>query len=112
MKIDRKSFRSQVTLVSLNAIVMVLLFAGGCRSYPEVTTAESQTFIKQVYTACNTQSIERIDKCSERLRELTRDQKVTEVEAAAFERIISLARSNDWSAAQDQALTFARRQVR
>ncbi len=108
MKIDRKLYKPGLNLLCLIALVLI----GGCRSYPEVTTAESQEFIKQVYTACNTRSIERIDKCSERLRELTSDQKVSEVEAAAFERIISLARTNDWAAAQEQALTFAQRQVR
>lgn len=91
---------------------LILLIAGGCRSYPEVTSAESQEFIKQVYTACNTQNVERLTRCSERLRELTTDQKVSPSEAVAFERIIKLAQAGDWPAAQQHALEFAQRQVR
>lgn len=90
----------------------VLLLTWGCSSYPTVTSPESQDFIKQVYTACNTKNSERLARCSERLAELTKDQMVTKDEAVAFERIINLAKTGDWSAAQQRTLDFAQRQVR
>ena len=100
------------TLKLLTLVLACLFIAGGCRSYPEVTSAESQHFIKQVYTACNTKSIDRVSKCVERLNELTSQNLISKSEAAAFNRILELAKANDWQSAQDQALEFAQRQVR
>lgn len=108
MRISRSPWSTSVIALGC----LILLITGGCRSYPEVTSAESQEFIKQVYTACNTQNSERLTRCSERLRELTTEKKVSPSEAAAFERIIKLAEAGDWPAAQQHALEFAQRQVR
>jgi hypothetical protein len=108
MRTSRSPWRTSVIALGW----VILLITAGCRNYPEVTTAESQEFIKQVYTACNTQNVERLTRCSERLRELATDQKVSPSEAAAFERIIKLAQAGDWPAAQQHALEFAQRQVR
>ncbi len=91
---------------------LLLTFTGGCQSYPQVTSAESQEFIKQVYTACNTQNPERVATCVVRLKELTTNNLVSDTEAATFRQILELAESGDWSAAQQQALAFAQRQVR
>ncbi len=78
----REQSCSAVLLVVLSA--GLLLTAGGCSSYPEVSSAESQQFIKQVYTACNTQNAERLRKCDERLMELVEAKLVTDREQARF----------------------------
>ena len=101
-----------ITRSILCALLAVFISACGCRSYPEVTSAESQNFIKQVYTACNTMNAERVAKCVERLNELTTQKLISENEAATFDRILKLAQSQDWQAAQEQSLAFAQRQVR
>jgi hypothetical protein len=84
----------------------------GCRGYPEATSLESQDFIKQVYTACNTRSESRLDRCEQRLAELLKSDRISQVEAAAFEKILKRARNGEWEAAQDQALEFAQQQLR
>lgn len=107
---SREQSCSAVLLVVL--LAGLLLTAGGCSSYPEVSSAESQQFIKQVYTACNTQNAERLRKCDERLMELVEAKLVTDREQAAFQRILDSAKSGDWETAQAKALDFAQRQVR
>ena len=109
---NRKLLRRSPTFALLGLLVALPFTLGGCRSYPEVTSAESQNFIKQVYTACNTKSIDRVSKCVERLNELTSQNLISKSEAAAFNRILELAQANDWQSAQEQALEFAQRQVR
>ncbi len=84
----------------------------GCAKYPAVSTRESQDFIKQVYTACNTQNVERLTACETKLTELKSAGHVSEAEHTAFSKIIATAKQSDWSAAQSQALRYAQDQVR
>ncbi len=74
--------------------------------------AQSQEFIKQVYTACNTRSAERLQKCDERLEALVKDNLVSANEQVAFRKILESAKSGEWETAQEKALEFAQRQVR
>ncbi len=102
---------ARFTSTSCLAIAVLIVLACGCSSYPQVTSAESLKFIRQVYTACNTKSPERVAKCAARLNELTAEKLISESEEATFRQILELAESGDWEASQQQALEFAQRQV-
>ena len=93
-------------------ILWVMLWSVGCSRYPEVTSPESQSFIQQVYTACNTRDVERLKKCQQKLVELVEANQVGEAEQREFERILELARSGKWEESQEASLDFAKRQVR
>lgn len=93
-------------------VVLGLCLAPGCREYPPVSTEESQDMIKLVYTAANTRDEARLAACEIRLKQLIEEKKMGEKESAAFQKIIDQAKKGDWQAAQDDALQFARDQVR
>ncbi|MFO0885356.1 MAG: hypothetical protein U0894_14405 [Pirellulales bacterium] len=93
-------------------VVLGLCLATGCREYPPVSTEESQDMIKLVYTAANTRDEARLAACEIRLKQLIEEKKMGEKESAAFQKIIDQAKKGDWQAAQDDALQFARDQVR
>lgn len=97
-----------------SALLMILWLgmATGCREYPPVSTEESQDMIKLVYTAANTRDEARLAACEIRLKQLIEEKKMGEKESAAFQKIIDQAKKGDWQAAQDDALQFARDQVR
>ncbi len=97
--------------VFLLAVCGAFLLAG-CHSYPEVTSPEALAFLKQLYTACNTRSLERLEACEQELAELVAQQQVSAEEEAAFAGIIEQARAGDWQRAQDAALRFADDQIR
>lgn len=83
----------------------------GCREHPRVTSRASLDLIKQVYTACNTQNIERLTKCKEEIAALVASGELSPAERESFEQIIALADSGDWQAASAKSLQFARDQV-
>lgn len=102
--------RTQVAYTIL--VVLGLCMAAGCREYPPVSTEESQDMIKLVYTAANTRDEARLAACEIRLKQLIEEKKMGEKESAAFQKIIDQAKKGDWQAAQNDALQFARDQVR
>ncbi len=104
--------RSLGTQALLGLILLVAMSGLGCREYPPVTTRESQDLIKLVYTASNTRSEPRLAECERRLNLLIEEKKISDIEKAAFQKIIQQAKQGDWQAAQDEALQFARDQVR
>ena len=94
--------------------VACLLVIGlfGCREHPRVTSRASLDLIKQVYTACNTQNVERLGKCKEEIAALMASGELSAPERESFQRIIALADAGDWQAAATESLQFARDQVR
>lgn len=100
----------------MNRSILWLLVASmlffGCSRYPEVSTVESQRFIQQLYTACNTQDPERLKACQRRLEEMVESGQVGSQEQQEFERIINQAQAGRWEQSQSDSLDFARRQVR
>lgn len=99
------------TILFLACVVYVTGLAG-CGSYPKVTSRESLDFIKQVYTACNTRNAKRLMACEMQLETLSRSGKISNEEMVAFGKVIELAKNEDWDEAQNQALKFAKDQVR
>jgi hypothetical protein len=69
-------------------------------------------FIKQVYTACNTKNLQRIEACVNRLAELESEGKISKPEIESFERVLELAKNGDWESAQKISLQYAQDQVR
>lgn len=94
------------------SVLMLVLLLAGCREHPQVTSRESLDFIKQVYTACNTRSAERLSACNRKLDELVAQGQLSEAEQNSFRGILSSAQAGDWDAAQRSSLQFARDQVR
>lgn len=84
----------------------------GCGSYPEVTSRESLELIKQVYTACNTRDATRLAECEKQLEKLRVSGKIGTCEWDAFRKSLDLAKNGNWEEAQNQALKFARDQIR
>lgn len=93
-------------------ILVVCLTLSGCGRHPKATTRESLDLIKQVYTACNTKNIDRLTACEKRFAELRESGKLSDNEAASFQKAIGLAKDSKWQQAQDLALRFAQDQVR
>ncbi len=84
----------------------------GCRQHPQVSSRESLEFIKQVYTACNTRSPERLAACRSKYEQLVSLSQLSDREQKSFRAIIASAEAGDWEAAQKSSLQFARDQVR
>lgn len=93
-------------------LFVTLLTTSGCGSHPEVSSPESLMLIKLVYTAANTRSPQRLEKCRERLTELIQDKKLSPREQTAFERIVAAAEAGRWEDAQNDSLAFAQAQIR
>ncbi len=96
----------------LIAILACIFIFPGCRSQPRATSAESMDLIKQVYTACNTKNIERLDRAEAMLKTLIDQQLISGAEQVEFESILTQAREGKWDVAQRRALAFAEAQVR
>lgn len=96
----------------LAGAVLGLACLSGCREHPQVTSRESLDFIKQVYTACNTRSADRLTACRSKLDTMVAEGQLSEAEQNSFREILSTAESGDWESAQKSSLQFARDQVR
>ena len=92
--------------------MLCLLLLVGCNSQPLATSAESMELIKQVYTACNTQSLKRLDAAEAKLELLVEQQLVSAAEQEEFKAIVAIARERKWEESQRRALAFAQAQVR
>ena len=92
-------------------MVLSLLFINACSRYPQVSSEESLKLIQRFHTACNTKNQDRLERCREELKTLVAEQKLSTKEEASFQKIISLAESNDWESAAAASLKFAKDQV-
>ena len=72
----------------------------------------SQELIKQVYTACNTRDAKRLAECEKQLKKLRVSGKIGTSQWDAFRKSLDLAKNGTWEEAQNQALKFARDQIR
>ena len=81
------------------------------RQYPPVTSPEALTLIKVLYTACNTRNAAQLLEIEATLKKLSETNSITSVERASFERILTLAKQEQWDAAQRASLRFAEDQM-
>ena len=106
------SYRSHCPLRLSMLLLIACSLLTGCSQHPKATSRESLEFIKQVYTACNTQDSKRLASCEERLAELQSEEKISKEEVKSFKRVLEIASKGDWESAQDIAFQFAKDQIR
>ncbi len=90
---------------------VVAVWWPGCREYPVATSRDSMDLIKLLFVGCNMKDPVKIKLVESRLETLEREGGVSRSERKAFDKIISVALSGQWSAAEREALQFARDQV-
>ena len=90
---------------------LVVIWWPGCRQYSPVTSREALGLMQLLYTACNTKDPARLAKVETGIGKLTREGKMTPDERDGFDRIIAMAKANDWSRAEAAAFKFAQDQV-
>lgn len=95
---------------ALGVLVLVVWWPG-CRTYPPVTSRESLTLMKLLYTACNTRDPVRLAKVEQGVSAARKAGKLSASEDRSFTHILGLARDGDWGSAQSAALQFAQDQV-
>ena len=93
-------------------IVLAGLWWPGCKEYPEATSRESLDLMKALYSACNAKNAEWLARVEKEVSEASESGEMSEKEAAAFGRIISVARSGDWQSAQEASFRFNQDQLR
>jgi hypothetical protein len=108
---DRRRLYTLLGVAGVLFIPVAVFWWPGCRQYPPVSSPESLTLMRRLYTACNTRDPQRLAGVEQRLAELEQDGKVTPEEKAGFERIIGMARAGDWEDAEKAAFKFAQDQV-
>lgn len=82
------------------------------RTYPEVSSPESLRLIKALYTACSSQSQQRLTSVEQEVIKTHSAGKLGDGERDAFARIIQQAQIGDWSRATSESYRFAQDQVR
>ncbi|HMP61361.1 MAG TPA: hypothetical protein PKD86_18630, partial [Gemmatales bacterium] len=90
----------------------LVLLVVGCKRYPEVQSPEGLRLIKALYTACSSQSKERLAKVARAVSQAREQGKVSAAEADALDAIITQAEAGDWRGAADASWAFAQDQVR
>lgn len=108
---DRSRLRWLLSAAGVMAAVCVVVWWPGCRQYPAVSSPESLTLMKLLYTACNTRDPARLDRVEQGVEKFAREGRMSPGEQTAFRRIIALARGGDWPQAQAASLRFAQDQV-
>ena len=104
--------RLLLSVLGVLSIAMLIVWWPGCRSYPRASTPESQEFIKQLYTACNTKDAARLGAAETKLAALVQQNKVVKEEKEAFQAILATAKAGNWDTAMKASLQFAQDQVR
>lgn len=96
-------------------IGLLVIVAGAClwlwlprSTYPRIGSPESDHLMRQLGTACGSQSTERLQVVKDELAKL----EMSEVERQAFQRIIDMADRGRWREAHQASIQFARDQVR
>ena len=97
--------------VAVLAVPLLIIWWPGCRQYPPVSSRESLSLLRLLYTACNTRNEKRLSDVEAGVRKLPHEGKMTAKEKAGFERIIAMARAGKWKEAEQAAFKFARDQV-
>ncbi len=92
-------------------VPLALVWWPGCRQYSPVTSRESLGLMQLLYTACNTKDPVRLAKVESGLEKLAREGKMAPEERRGFDRILAMAKANDWAAAEAAAFKFAQDQV-
>lgn len=108
---NRTRLRWLIGSALLLAIPLAIIWWPGCRQYPPVTSRESLKLLQLLNTACNTQDTQRLAEAERRFAELERKGKLSAGEKAGYEKIVGLARSGKWAAAEAAAFKMAQDQV-
>jgi len=77
-----------------------------------VTSPESLSLIKQLYTACNRHDAEGIDVFEQAVATAEHAGQVSSAESSAFRSIVATARAGNWEQATRDSFRFAEDQVR
>lgn len=67
--------------------------------------------MRLLYTACNTRDAKRLGDVETGVEKLMREEKMSPIEKASFDRIVAVAKSGEWDDAQKAAFKFAQDQV-
>jgi hypothetical protein len=103
--------RSTSLMIFAGAIVVATAALPSCNRSPAVSSPESQRLIQRFYTACNTRNSERLEAAIQTYEQLIAQSKVGQAESEIFDRIINLARNDQWEQATETGLRFAEGQV-
>ncbi|MDX1965072.1 MAG: hypothetical protein SFX18_18140 [Pirellulales bacterium] len=82
------------------------------RIYPPASSPESMTLIKQLYTACNTQSTALLEKTLLRMQTALQRGELTAMEHNSMELIANRAKAGEWESATRAMLKYAQDQRR
>jgi hypothetical protein len=104
--------RKLIAIMLVLALIAAYLWWPSFKTYPEVTSRESLQLMKLLYTACNTQDVNRLNKVEADLQKLVTAKKMTTTEQDAFTRNITLAKNGAWKDAEKASFKFAQDQVR
>jgi hypothetical protein len=80
--------------------------------HPEVSSAESLTLLRALYTACSSKNPERLEKVEQEVNRTQSAGKLTDEELESFQAIIAQAREGAWDEAARESYRFAEAQVR
>ena len=97
-------------LITLVAVIWV--YAPRWRTYPEVTHPQGIELIRMLHTATSSGQSERLVGVRQSVQQAKAAGQLTAAENEAFERVLKLAESGDWSAATEASLQFAKDQLR
>lgn len=102
------------TLAALTLAVgaIAIIWFANRKQYPEVTSPESLTLVRALYTACSSQNPARLAQVEQLLEQHCRDSKVSPAEERAFRAVIAEAKANRWEEARAASYRFAQDQVR
>ena len=111
-RLDR--FKASTWIMGASAVVVLLLLVWlwNSKNYPEATSADGLHLIKALYTACSSQSEERLAKVEKEVLTIDRKGMLTQAEREAFESILYNARAGEWHKATAASYQFAQDQVR
>jgi hypothetical protein len=93
-------------------VVALVVWLRSGREFPEVSHPEGLHLMRALYTACSSQSEERLSVVERKVTEAAEQGVLTEPELAAFREIIARGQSADWEHAAAKSYQFARDQVR
>lgn len=91
--------------------LLFVVALAGCRRYPAVTSRESLSLMKLLYTACNTRDEKRLAEVEKGVEKASREGKLSPAEREAFAEIIGRAKQGEWQRAEKAAFRFAQDQV-
>jgi len=108
---DRRRVWRLLGVAGLLAVPLLVIWWPGCRQYPPVSSRESLSLMRLLYTACNTRDEKRLAEVEKGVEKLTREGKMSPEERVGFDKIIGMARAGDWQRAEQSSFKFAQDQV-